>query len=161
LDLMNERAQVTDAWRQVAVAANALLGTFNVQYHLDSFTPLGQAKPLAFGGSRNRHQLILTGDLPLVRKAERNNYRSTLIAYQRQRRALQSAEDLAAAAVRADIRQLRLLAENYTIQKQAVELAYPQVDSSKETLFGPPDPAQRSTAASQAALTTQYLNAQA
>src|SRR5262249_34681574 len=29
LDLMNERAQVTDAWRQVAVAANALLGTFN------------------------------------------------------------------------------------------------------------------------------------
>ena len=31
LDLMNVRGQVVDAWRQLAVYANALLGTFNVQ----------------------------------------------------------------------------------------------------------------------------------
>src|SRR5262249_1090116 len=32
LDLMNARAQVVDAWRQIAVTANALQGVFNVQY---------------------------------------------------------------------------------------------------------------------------------
>ena len=33
LDLMNSRAIVVDAWRQIAVYANALLGVFNVQYN--------------------------------------------------------------------------------------------------------------------------------
>ena len=56
------------------------------RYHMDSFTPAGEAKPFAFSGSRTRHQLILNGELPLVRKLERNNYRASLIAYQRQRR---------------------------------------------------------------------------
>src|SRR5207244_598643 len=40
-DLMNARGQVVDAWRQLAVTANALLGVLNVQYHLDSSTPPG------------------------------------------------------------------------------------------------------------------------
>src|SRR5262249_46650783 len=34
LDLMNQRAQLVDAWRQIAVTANSLLGVFNVEYHL-------------------------------------------------------------------------------------------------------------------------------
>ncbi len=32
LDLMNARAQLHDAWRQIAIFANGLLGTFNVAY---------------------------------------------------------------------------------------------------------------------------------
>ena len=31
LDLMNARAELVDAWRQIAVVANSLLGVFNVQ----------------------------------------------------------------------------------------------------------------------------------
>jgi hypothetical protein len=164
-DLMNARAQVVDAWRQIAVFANALLGVLNVEYHLDTFTPFGQAKPLAFGGSRNRHQLILNGQLPLVRVQERNNYRAALIAYQRQRRSLMESEDLIVTAVRAEIRQLRVLAENYKIQQRQVELAYATVESSLDTFRAPPAPTPAggsalNTAVSAASLTQQLLSAQ-
>jgi hypothetical protein len=37
--------------------------------------------------------LIINGELPLVRRVERNNYRTSLIGYQRQRRLLQANED--------------------------------------------------------------------
>lgn len=167
LDLMNERARLVDAWRQIAVFANALMGVLNVEYRLDSFTPAGQAKPFAFGGSRNSNQLIFNGELPLVRLAERNNYRAALIAYQRERRALMEAEDVAVEQVRADLRQLRVLAENYKIQQRQVELAYLTVESSLDTFRAPPQPTPQgvttpttSTAVSAASLTQQLLSAQ-
>ena len=109
LDLMNTRAVVNDAWRQLAIFANALLGTFDVAYHLDSRTPPNEARPLAFSGPRTRHQLIFNAELPLVRKVERNNYRASLIAYQRERRNLMATEDLIANAVRSELRALRVL----------------------------------------------------
>src|SRR5437867_12383191 len=93
VDLMNARAQVVDAWRQLRVTANALMGVFNVGYHLDSVTPAGQARPLAFAASRTNQELTLNGQLPLTRIAERNAYRTALIGYQRARRALMSLED--------------------------------------------------------------------
>jgi outer membrane protein TolC len=162
LDLMNARAQLTDSWRQIAVFANSLLGTVNVQYHLGTNTPIGQSRPIALGGSRYDHEMILDFQAPLVRRAERNNYRASLIAFQRQRRATMEAEDLAIQTVRGEIRQLRVLAENYRIQQRQVELAYLTVENSLDTLKAPPAAgSQQSTAAQAAALTNQLLNAQA
>jgi outer membrane protein TolC len=135
LDLMNVRAQLVDSWRQIAIFANALLGTFNVDYNLSTSTPVN--KPLAFGGSRNKHTLTLNTELPLVRINERNSYRAALIAYQRERRTLMLAEDFVLNAVRGDLRQLRLLADNYKIQQRQVELAYLTVESSLESLVQP------------------------
>lgn len=164
LDLMNQRGLLVDAWRKIKVSANALLGVFNIRYHLESFTPFQEAQPFAFGGSRSRQQLFLDGELPLVRLPERNFYRATLIGFQRQRRALMAAEDRVVADVRAELRQLRVLAENYRIQQRAVELAYFQVENALDTFQAPPAPtgaaASISTAASAAALTQQLLNAQ-
>lgn len=161
-DLLNARAQVVDSWRQVAVRANALLGAFNVGYHLDSTTPPDEAKPFAFAGSRTRHQLFLNFELPLVRVAERNAYRATLIAFQRARRALMASEDSVVGQVRADLRALQVLAQNFKIQQQAVELAFLQVESSLETFQAPPPPGGGGdNAASAAALTQQLLNAYA
>jgi hypothetical protein len=163
LDLMNQRAQLVDSWRQIAVAANGLLGTFNVTYHTDSTTPPGEAKPFAFAGVRSRHQLIMDWDLPLVRVSEQINYRTALIAYQRQRRGLMSQEDLVLNTVRTDIRQLRVQAEIYKIQTRAVELAFFQVENAEDTFRSPPTvgpTAGGNTAANAAALTTQLLNAQ-
>jgi hypothetical protein len=159
---MNARGQLTDSWRQIAVFANSLLGTVNVRYHLSENTPLGLARPFAFGGSRYDHQLSLDYALPLVRKVDQVNYRASLIAFQRQRRAMMEAEDLAIQAVRGEIRQLRVLAEQYTIQQRQVELAYLTVENSLDTLRAPPGAgAQSSSAAQAAALTSQLLNAQA
>lgn len=162
LDLMNIHAKVVDNWRQLRVYANSLLGVFNIGYHIDSFTPPGQAKPLAFSESRTRQNLQMNFQLPLVRFAERNNYRATLIAYQRARRALMAAEDAIAFQVRADIRQLRVFWSNYKIQQKQMDLAYRIVESSLETFRAPPNPAQgANTAGNEAALTQQLLNAQA
>src|SRR5262249_19000506 len=152
-------------WRQIAIFANALLGTFNVEYQLNTFTPFGQAKPLDFGGSRTQHQLIINAAPPLVRKAERNNYRASLIAFQKQRRTMMEAEDLALQIVRGEIRQLHVAAENVKIQQRQVELAYLTVESSLDTFRQPPQPASAggggtNVAVTAASLTTQLLNAQ-
>lgn len=166
LDLMNERARLVDSWRQIKVLANSLMGTLNVEYHWDSFTPPSISRPLTLGGSGNRHQLVVNGELPLVRTVEQANYRTGLIAFQRQRRELMEAEDDVLAAVRQEIRQLRQLAENYRIQQRAVELAYLQLENALEVFRSPPVPtasdsaSAANAAANAAALTQQVLNAQ-
>lgn len=161
LDLMNARAQVVDAWRQVAVTANSLLGVVDIGYHMDSTTPPGEAKPLAFTAARTRHELFFKAELPLVRLAERNNYRAALIGYQRARRALMAAEDQVAAQVRAEVRNLQVLARNYEIQKPSVELQFQNVEGALENVVAPPRPAGGAAAAvptqAEAAALTQNL----
>jgi outer membrane protein TolC len=160
-DLLNARAQLVDSWRQIAVRANALMGVFDVRYNLSSTTPSDAAKPFAFSADRSRSQLILTGELPLVRRLERNQYRAALIGYQRSRRALMAAEDFVVNDVRSTLRTLRVAAENYTIQQRQLELAYLQVDNSSEVFNAPPEAGRGgASAGNAAALTRQLLDAQ-
>lgn len=159
-DLMNARAQVVDAWRAITVQANALQGVFNVSYTLDSSSPDPGSQPLALGGSRSRHRMILDFEPPFVRRAERNQYRAALISYQRSRRNLMAFEDNVLLDTRQDLRQLRQLAEAFALQQRAIELAYAQVDNARGTFVAPPDPSARDTAGSVAALTQQLLEAQ-
>jgi hypothetical protein len=163
LELMNARGQLVDSWRQIRVRANSLLGVLDVGYNLDSASPNNANIALGLGGSRTRHQLTLNAELPLVRRVERNNYRTALISYQRQRRVLQATEDFIVNDVRTDLRNLRVFAENYTIQKRAVELAYALVENSLDVFQAPPDPRAAGGgqgAGNAAALTQQLLNAQ-
>jgi hypothetical protein len=166
LDLMSARGQVVDAWRQIKVTANALQGVLNLQYNLTSNTPAGGSNPFAFSSATTDNQVVISGELPLVRRAERNNYRLALINYQAQRRVLQAFEDNIANDVRADVRSLRTLTELYKVQQRLVELGYYQVDNAQSILLAPPAPAAPGQAAggsdpgSQAALTTQLLQAQ-
>jgi hypothetical protein len=174
LDLMNNRAQLVDSWRKIAVTANALLGTFNVDYHMSATTPAGAAQPFNFPGSGVQHELIMNGQLPLVRIVERNNYRSALIGYQQQRRFLMNAEDGVLFEVRLDLRNLRAQARNYqAIQKRNIELAYRQVDQALQAFSQPQAPpgsvplpglvgptAPPPIAGDPAALTQQLLNTQ-
>jgi hypothetical protein len=174
LELMNARGQVIDAWRRITVIANSLLGVFNVGYNLSSTTPPDvNNEPFALGGSRSQHQLIFNTELPLVRRAERNDYRTALIAYQRARRNLQATEDFILSDVRGGLRNLRVLAENYKIQQRSVELAFDQVENSLDVLQAPPVPEgavvgqpgraaaqSQQAAASAAALTQQLLSQQ-
>jgi len=140
LELMNVRGLQVDAWRGITVEANSLLGVLNVGYNFSSPSTPNANEPFALGGTRSRHQLILTGELPLVRRAERNRYRTALIIYQRARRRLQATEDFILADVRNDLRNLRVQAENYRIQQRAIEVAYDQVENSLDVLQAPPQP---------------------
>ncbi len=160
LDLMNTRAQVVDTFRQITVRANALQGIFDMRYNLDTGPLLG-ATTNGLGGNGTRNTLTLRFEPPLVRRVERNLYRASLIAYQRQRRFLMAVEDNIINDVRGDVRQLRALAQSYKLQSRAVELAYAQVDSARSTLVAPPDPGARESAGNVAALTDQLLRAQA
>ncbi len=99
-------------------------------------------------------------ELPLTRRLERNEYRTALIAYQRQRRLLQAAEDQVLLEVRSELRALRVQAANYKIQQRAVPVAYSQRDNALEVLRVPNPPGQASSAGNAAALTQQLLGAQ-
>jgi outer membrane protein TolC len=162
LDLMNARAQVVDAWRQIAVRANALQGIFDVSYDLTTATKAGPDEFAGFGGSRTRHQVGLRFEPPIVRRVERNAYRAALISYQRQRRILMAFEDNIITDGRQSLRQLRQLAETYKIQQRGIELAYAQVDNARNTFVAPPDPGPGGGGgqANVASLTEQLLNAQ-
>ena len=161
LDLMNARGELVDAWRQIAVAANSLMGALDVRYHGEALSPVDVARPLAFSGSRARHTLAVNAEVPLVRILERNAYRAALFNWQRQRRNLMAFEDTVALAVRKEIRGLRALSRNYELQKQIIELAYLNIDNALETLYAPvPGVQGAGSDGNQAALTTQLLNTQ-
>src|SRR5262249_14443434 len=104
LDLMNARANLYDAWRQIRVVANTLQGILNVSLTNNVFTGPNTTNPLAFLSQAKNFSLVLNAELPLVRMTERNNFRSTLIAYQRQRRALMNTEDNIKIQLRQDLR---------------------------------------------------------
>ena len=93
LDLMNNRAQLYDAWRQIRVTANALKGVLNVALTNNIYTGPYTTNPFAFLSQAKNFSLVLNAELPLVRMTERNNFRTALINYQRQRRNLMNAED--------------------------------------------------------------------
>lgn len=171
LDLMNQQAQLVDSWRKIKVAANALMGTFNVEYHIDSLTPPGLAEPLAFSPRTTRHDLVFNYQLPIVRIVERNNYRSALIAYQQQRRDFMDAQDQIAFAVRFQLRNLRITAYNYQrVQRPNMELAYLLVDQALQAFNQPAaptgggglvnPPGGNPTQGDAAALTQQLVNVQ-
>ncbi|GBD37527.1 hypothetical protein HRbin36_02662 [bacterium HR36] len=160
LDLMNRRAQLVDAWRQIAVTANALLGVVDLRYHVDVATPAILARPLDFEGTRAQHQLSLNTELPLVRRLERNRYRAALLAFQRERRDLMAQEDALVLQIRQTVRRLRQLQQDYALRQRALVLTYLQVNQSREVLVAPPEPGvQRDAATAAAALTQQLLGA--
>jgi Outer membrane efflux protein len=164
VDLMNARAQVVDAWRQLRVTANALLGVLNVGYNMQSQTAPGNNNFWAFSSATTAQQLSLNFQLPLNRLAQRNAYRTAIINYQTARRSLMGLEDSIAAQVRFDVRQLHLFAENYKIQKKVIQSLYSQVENSLEVIVAPVDPDQLKATgttgqANAAALTSQYLSA--
>jgi hypothetical protein len=161
LDLMNARAQLYDAWRQIRVAANGLLGTFTVQLTNQLSTPSTTTNPLAFLEQAKQFSLVINTELPLIRLADRNNFRTQLINFERQRRTLMFAEDAIKFQIRSEIRNLQILAQTYDIQKISYVLNLRQKDQSQEQLIAPPAGAAGAGQTSQAAVQTQNLiNAQ-
>ena len=76
MDLMNDRAQLYDAWRQIRVTANALKGVLNLALTNNVYTPVTSTNPFAFLSQAKQFCLALNAELPLVRVAERNNFRT-------------------------------------------------------------------------------------
>lgn len=133
LDLMNSRARVMDARRQLEVAANALQGVVDVVAAGDIRSE-GNSKPFDFRGKRSSFRVGLQFTAPIDQIAERNNYREALIAYQRSRRTYMQLEDQVKFDVRAAWRQLRVLRRNFETARQNLRYSQMQVDQTIETL---------------------------
>ncbi|MEM1061222.1 MAG: TolC family protein, partial [Planctomycetota bacterium] len=129
LDLMNARAEVTDARRTVEVAANALEAVVDVVATGTLNTEPGN-RPLDFALDRSGVDVGVRFTAPLDQIAERNTYRAAQIEYQRARRDYMLAEDAVKFDVRQQWRQLQVLKANFEIARQAVRFAAVQLDQA-------------------------------
>jgi len=138
VDLMNQRAIVMDARRKVEIAANALLSSVDIVVAGDINTPTAR-KPFDFRGERSQLRAGISFTSPLDQIDERNNYRLTLINYQRQRRAYMLAEDEVKQDIRNAWRQLFVLRQNLETSRRAVRIAALQYDAAVDQSNAPPD----------------------
>jgi len=158
LDMMNNRAQLYDAWRQIRFRANALKGILNVGLTNQVLTPPTTTNPFGFDSRSTQLSLVLNAELPLIRLSERNSFRQAIIDYQRQRRSLQSQEDALKLNLRQDIRQMQIAYFNYAISKQQLELQARLKDQAFEQLVAPPAATSGNNLAATANAATQTQN---
>ena len=137
MDLMNEQAKVTDARRDLEVVANRLKSVVDVAVEGDVRTPTGGSQPFNFSGSSSSYRVGLQFTAPLDQVAERNNYRSSQIRYQRARRAYMAAEDQVKLQVRTSWRQLQVLEQNLETARQALRINVLQYDQAVEVANAP------------------------
>jgi hypothetical protein len=162
VDMMNFRAGLYDTWRQIRVTANALKGVLNVAITNNVYAPIASPNPFDFLSQARQFSLAFNAELPLVRVNERNNFRTALINYQRQRRSLQNSEDNLKVQIRNDLRQVHLAYINYEIAKRNFELNVRLKDQSFEQIVAPPAGGSQALAqaANAATQTTNLLNFQ-
>ena len=133
-DLMNQRAQVTDAWRKIEVAASGLKAGLDLKLTANIATPPLSKNPVDFRASASQYTVGWAFDAPLNRMLQRNLYRQSLIAYQQSRRSFMALDDQIQTAIRLDIRQLETERANFTIARQSLISAARQVESITVTL---------------------------
>jgi outer membrane protein TolC len=139
LDLMNQLGAVTDAWRKVTVAANALKADLDVVASANLGTDPDHLNPFNFASEASAYSLGVQFDGPLNRLAERNAYRASLIAFQRARRDYMALSDTVELQVRRDLRQLDLVRVGFEISRQQLLAAARQFENARITLLGPRD----------------------
>jgi outer membrane protein TolC len=139
LDLQNQLGEVTDAWRKVHVAANALKADLDVVASANFGTDPDRLNPLAFAAEASTYTVGLEFDGPLNRMAERNVYRASLIAFQRARRDFMGLSDQIELDVRRDLRLLAQLRTSFEISRQQLLSAARQFESARIILLGPRD----------------------
>lgn len=138
LDWMNARAWLVDAWRQVAVDAEALKTGLDLIVNGEIPTVGNSGEEFSREGARFRFGLELTA--PFRRLVERNNYRETLIAYQRTRRDYMLFEDDVQRSLRNTLRIVELNQINFEVRRATLRTAVSQVDLARLRLNEPPRP---------------------
>jgi outer membrane protein TolC len=132
-DLLNEIDIFEDSKRKIVVAADRLKPDL-LLFADASLRSEGKTDYAKF--DLNDYQLNGGAqlDLPLNRKLERNNYRSSIISFERQIRTLSLFLDDLKNDLRGDLRTLDQSRQSYDIQVRAKELADRRVESSTLSL---------------------------
>lgn len=122
LDVYTTRDQVEDAKRRLKVAADALKPGLNLVVTGDMQSKPGTDRFNTLDWERATVSAGLDLELPLDRKAQRNEYRAALIDFDRAQRELALFEDNVKLAVREDWRTLDQAKRTYEIRKIGVNL---------------------------------------
>ncbi|MDX1951168.1 MAG: TolC family protein [Verrucomicrobiota bacterium] len=130
LDLQTAQDQFEDAGRRIGVARNQLLPDLDLILQASVDSKPGN-RPLDLDFDRARWSAGIDGDLPLDRKAERNNYRATLIAYERSGRQLQLAVDQIKLEIQQGWRNLDQAKRQYEISEVGVDLSERRVQEQE------------------------------
>lgn len=144
MDFMNGRAALVDSWRSIQLNADALQSVLNVTVDGDIRT--ARNNPVSFRDSRGNLRLGVEFDAPFTRLVERNNYRQSLIDYQRSRRDFIRSHDSLHLGLRGLLRQIEQLRMDLEIQRRAVTIAIRRVDMTRAAFYAPvrpPQPGQR------------------
>ena len=130
LDLQTSADKSADAQRRVSLAAEGL----KPQLDLQAGGSLAGARTYALPGLNASNYQWNGGaivDLGLDRKAQRNDYRSALIDFERAKRALKQDRDQVELAVRESYRSLEKSKRDYEIYQRGVELAQRRVEEQE------------------------------
>ena len=131
LDLMNQRGDLADAWRQIKLAGDDLRSIVDLRATQILRTKTGSDNPFDFSFEDSETRLSVALDTPLNRRLQRNNFRVALISYNVGLRNLMAAEDSIKLDIREDLRQLALDRNQYTIAVASAALAYERVISTR------------------------------
>jgi outer membrane protein TolC len=143
LDLQNQLARVTDAWRQVIVSANALQSDLTLTTAATLVTAPTAKNPFDFSNDASRFSVGLQFDGPLNRQAERNQYRAAQVNYQRARRAYMELSDRIEQDVRVNVRSLRQTRVSFEIARQRLIASARQVANERSLVNAPVNPQQQ------------------
>ena len=130
LDFVSCRDRVEDAQRKLLIAEDALRAEVTLGASVGNFADL--ATPGTRRGGETHGRLhprewsadpLLTIDLPIERRGERNAYRNALIAVESAVREYQQEEDSLKNTIRSDMRTMSQTKDNLQIQYMAMNLA--------------------------------------
>ena len=138
LDWMNARGWLVDSWRKVAVDAESLKTGLNLIVKGEVPTVGNRAEN--FSRDTARYQFGFELNLPWRRVVERNNYRETLIGYQRSRRDFILFEDSVRQSLRNSLRIVELNQINFEVRRATLRVAVAEVDLARLRLGEPPRP---------------------
>src|SRR5207249_10387492 len=131
LDYQNVRDQEADSARKARLAADRLSPQLDILASA-GFNSSEQNHGFALPDPKRYHwNAGLDLDLPLERKAQRNSYRSALIAQQRAARTLSQRGDEIELQVRESWRSLEQAKRNYEISEVGVKLAERRVEEQE------------------------------
>ncbi|TVS18625.1 MAG: hypothetical protein EA424_10525 [Planctomycetaceae bacterium] len=133
-ELMNQRERLADNWRSIKLAGDDLKSILNVRASQEVRTRSDVNRPFDFTFDDSQTRVIMTFDAPLNRRAQRNQYRASLINYNLAFRNLINAEDQVKFQVRNTLRDLQVDREQYQIAVSSAALAFERVVSTRTQL---------------------------
>lgn len=118
LDLLNQLDFIDDARRQVRIARNNFLPAFDFTGTVSMATDPNQLQSYSYNTERTTWDALLSLEIPIDRRQERNDFRASLIGLRRAERDYQLASENVKLDVRAALRNLELARESMEIQRE-------------------------------------------